>query len=53
MLTPVTPVRLEDRFRFYRDKPHQQQGIHLLHQAIRDGLPPGHLLLEEAPLPRD
>ncbi len=49
MPTPMTPERLEDRFRFYRAKPHQQQGIRLLHQAIRDGLPPEQVLLEEAP----
>jgi hypothetical protein len=45
----MTPERLEDHFRFYRAKPHQQQGIRLLHQAIRDGLPPEQVLVEEAP----
>lgn len=49
MPTPMTPERLEDRFRFYRAKPHQQQGIRLLHEAIRDGLPPEQVLVEEAP----
>ncbi len=49
MPTPMTPERLEDRFRFYRAKPHQHQGIRLLHQAIRDGLPPEQVLLEDSP----
>jgi hypothetical protein len=44
----MTPERLEDRFRFYR-KPYQQRGIRLLHQAIREGLSPEQVLLEEAP----
>ncbi len=50
MPTPMTPERLEDRFRFYRAKPHQQLGIRLLDQAIREGLSPEQVLVEEAPL---